>query len=323
MVERKASCRLSTTSTTPTPTPTPPASSFVQMIKKKFRFLTNSTTSGGGSQENNSSGSSKNSSRDETLADDTEKTNSIDFRTKQSLMAMRQASSEPLANPVLAAVNNNNNSNIMHRSITDTINTTASSSYMNVMNASHYAQQMQQQQQHPNQHQSTLMTNNTSSLANVSMSTLRDRETPNSTHYQGHYQYHHGGMLPVQPSYRRMSITAAVSSTANDNDDVAHIFNRNSLNDCLYPPSSRRSVAAISTTASLSPCQRADYVCGVGGSYRMFVTGAAAPSTPSIISTHKQQPAPPMMMMIPNLNDQPKRPSCLQLNNQFKKETSI
>lgn len=197
--------------------------SFVQKLKNKFRFLTNSTNQSG------SQSSSNNSSRDET-SDDSEKTNSIDFRCK------------PIGH---------HQPSMMHRSITDTI---TSSSYMNVSN------------NHPNQ-SSTLNT----SIGNMSLSTLKDVETsiPNGSYIS-----------------RRLSSVV--------NDDVAHIFNRNSLNDCLNPPTTRRSVA---------PAPHRQEFAGVGGSYRLF--GGFPGSNAS------------------NLQNQPKRPSCLQLNNQFKKETSI
>lgn len=264
--------------------------SFVQMIKKKFRFLTNSTNQSGsqGNSSQSSSSSSNNSSRDETTSDDSEKSNSIDFRTKQSFL---QLAEQPLSIQ---------NPNMMHRSITDTINT--SSSYMNVSNP-----QQNQSNYLNRQHENSL-----NITGNMSTSTtLRDLEavsshTPNS-----------GLGLPSYLS-RRMS-------TAVNDDDVAHIFNRNSLNDCLYPPSSRRSIAVTTPGnhhnqhQSSSVCQRADYVC-VGGSYRLF---AATPSPTTPVNPTNAMKM--MMMMNSNLQNppQPKRPSCLQLNNQFKKETSI
>lgn len=219
------------------------SNSFMQMIKKKFRFLTNSTNLSG------SQSSSNNSSREEA-SDDSEKTNSIDFRSKQSLRQQLHEQQQQQQQQFIQP-------SMMHRSITDTI---SSSSYMNV---------------HPNQQGGTSTLN--TSVGNLSMSTLRDVET--STARNGSY----------------MSRRLSVATTAND--DVAHIFNRNSLNDCLNPPSSRRSIAVAPAVS------RHDYAC-VGGSYRLFAT-----PTTSLISN--------------NLHNQPKRPSCLQLNNHFKKETSI
>lgn len=234
------------------------SSSFVQMIKKKFRFLTNSTNN---QNSNNQISNSKiHLNRDESSSnnhknsgDDSEKTNSIDFhRSKQSI--------------------NNNPAFVMHRSITDTLN---SSSYTNVpANYNHHYPSHQYHYLNHHQHNHTMNT----SIGDMSVSsTIRDLDSSSSM------------MLPTSNNAaaaaapyvgrRRSSITTA-------NDDVAHIFNRNSLNDCLNPPTSRR---------------RADYVSigggGAGGSYRLFST--------------------------PVSSNLPKRPSCLILNNHFKKETSI
>lgn len=103
-------------------------------------------------------------------------------------------------------------------------------------------------------------------------------------------------------------------------DDVAHIFNRNSLNDCL---NLRRSIKDLNNNNSYLSTKNNNSVRNSS----IFVNGSSVlptclpqiPSTPVLLPSNIEQPK------LEDENNQQfnhKRPTCLQLNY-FKKETSI